>query len=60
MADDTERRINQLHNDVNAIYGMLDTIQEQQRSHDEKLDTLREQVNGRLELIMKALDISAN
>lgn len=46
VADDTERRINQLYNDVNAIYGMLDTIQKKQVAHDEKFDGLQASVTS--------------
>jgi predicted nucleic acid-binding Zn-ribbon protein len=46
VADDTERQINQLYNDVNAIYSMLDTIQKKQVSHDEKFDDLQRSVTG--------------
>jgi chromosome segregation ATPase len=38
---DAERKIQQLYNDVNAIYGMLDKIKEEQGSHGEKLDSLK-------------------
>lgn len=38
---DAERKIQQLYNDVNAIYGMLSTIQEKQGSHTEQLESLQ-------------------
>jgi chromosome segregation ATPase len=41
---DAERKIQQLYNDVNAIYGMLSTIQEKQDSHSEQLDSLQTSV----------------
>ena len=38
---DAERKIQQLYNDVNAIYGMLDKIKENQGSHGGQLDSLQ-------------------
>jgi chromosome segregation ATPase len=46
MADDAERKINQLYNDVNAIYGMLGTIQEKQGSHTKQLESIKYSVTG--------------
>src|SRR5689334_12623156 len=43
---DAERKIQQLYNDVNAIYGMLDKIQETQNSHGDRLDSLKRGVTG--------------
>jgi chromosome segregation ATPase len=43
---DAERKIQQLYNDVNAIYGMLTTIQEKQGSHGERLESLHKSVIG--------------
>jgi archaellum component FlaC len=41
---DAERKINQLYNDVNAIYGMLDTINKNQGAHTEQLESLKTSV----------------
>jgi hypothetical protein len=43
---DAERKIQQLYNDVNAIYGMLTTIQETQGSHGGQLESLNKSVIG--------------
>jgi archaellum component FlaC len=41
---DAERKINQLYNDVNAIYGMLDAIKEHQGAHSKQLESLKSSV----------------
>jgi chromosome segregation ATPase len=41
QAAETGRRINQLYNDVNAIYGLLDTIHETQRSHGKQIESIK-------------------
>src|SRR4051812_19744240 len=38
---ETERRINQLYNDVNAIYGLLDTIHKTQGAHGEQIESIK-------------------
>jgi chromosome segregation ATPase len=38
---ETGRRINQLYNDVNAIYGLLDTIHKTQGTHGEEIESIK-------------------
>lgn len=46
VAGETERRINQLYNDVHAIYEQLGTVQTVQKSHTSQLKTLNKTVTG--------------
>jgi chromosome segregation ATPase len=46
VAGETERRINQLYNDVHAIYDQLDSVEKVQKSHTEQLTTLNTTVAG--------------
>ncbi|MDN3352154.1 hypothetical protein [Actinomadura sp. DC4] len=42
--EDAERKMNQLYNDVNAIYGMLGDIQKQQGAHTTQIESLQTSV----------------
>src|SRR5437588_1127543 len=46
VTGDTERRINQLYNDVHAIYDQLSSIEKVQKSHTGQLATLNATVAG--------------
>ncbi|MGH3373529.1 MAG: hypothetical protein ACRDP6_02190 [Actinoallomurus sp.] len=46
MAGETERRINQLYNDIHAIYDQLSSVEKVQTSHTEQLTTLNTTVAG--------------
>lgn len=46
VADETERRINQLYNDVHAIYDQLGDVQKVQKVHTTQLKTLNKTVAG--------------
>jgi chromosome segregation ATPase len=46
VADETERRINQLYNDVHAIYDQLGQVQKVQKVHTQQLKTLNKTVAG--------------
>lgn len=41
QAAETGRRINQLYNDVNAIYGLLNTIHKTQGSHSREIESIK-------------------
>jgi len=46
VAGETERRINQLYNDIHAIYDQLSSVEKVQKSHTEQLTTLNTTVAG--------------